>query len=530
MRIPPNGPTNNTTRQDELFRLLIDSIHDYAVFMLEPDGRVATWNAGAERLKGYRASEIIGKPFSVFYPDRDVQAGKCEMELATATAQGRFEDEGWRIRKDGTRFWANVVISAIRDPTNTLLGFSKVTRDLTERKRAEEERAALLAAEQASRAKDEFMAMLGHELRNPLAPIVTALQLMKLRDGGKRSKEEQIIERQVNHMVRLVDDLLDVSRIARGNITLKREALDVHEIMAKAIETASPLLEDRRQHLQVEAGDSPMIVRADSARLVQVFANLLTNAAKYTQPSGHIRINMSECDGVVAIEVSDDGIGIANELLPQIFELFVQAPQGIERSRGGLGIGLALVKRLLALHGGTVEAHSAGLGLGSTFTVRLPSSHAKPAMEPAVVPMVRPPGAPKKRVLIVDDNPDALTLIGDALARFGFEVRTAPDGLVALQLAIAFEPHVAIIDIGLPVLDGYELASRIRTELGNAAPRMIALTGYGQQNDRMRSIRAGFEQHLVKPVELSELIASVQSVQDPPDSHPPGSADSIVAG
>src|SRR5690349_20207161 len=300
----------------ELFRLLVANVRDYAIFMLDPTGRVATWNIGAERIKRYRADDIIGRHFSVFYPEDDVRAGKCEMELEVATREGRFEDEGWRIRSDGTRFWANVVITAIRDAAGTLVGFAKVTRDLTERKHSEDERAARLAAEQANRIKDEFLAVLGHELRNPLAPIVTALQIMALRDGEASAKERAIIERQAQHLVRLVDDLLDVSRITRGKIELKIERVELADVVARAIEMTSPVLEHRQHHLDVHVPSRGFAVDGDPDRLAQVVSNLLTNAAKYTERGGRITVSTERRGDEIAVRVKDTGIGIAPEMLP----------------------------------------------------------------------------------------------------------------------------------------------------------------------------------------------------------------------
>jgi PAS domain S-box-containing protein len=493
------------TQNEEMFRLLVESVRDYAIFMLDATGHVATWNTGAERIKGYRSDEIIGRHFSLFYPLSEAAAGKCELELEVAAREGRFEDEGWRVRKDGRQFWANVVISAARDRRGNLIGFSKVTRDLTERKLAEEERAGRLAAEQANRAKDEFLAVLGHELRNPLAPIVTALQLLKLRADGTLSKEHQVIERQVGHMVRLVEDLLDVSRIAKGKVTLKKQPVDLRDIVASAIEIASPLLDQRRHHVHVDAPPHGIVVEADEARLMQVFTNLVTNAAKYTSPGGHVRIGIRQEDGEAVIEVADDGIGIEPALLPRVFDLFVQGHQETDRAVGGLGIGLTLVRSLVDLHGGTVTAHSDGPGQGSTFTVRLPvrKIHARDALPRPGARRLAPTPC---RILVVDDNEDALVLLGEALAAVGHEVRTAIDPVSALEVIKEWTPELAILDIGLPVMDGYELASRIRAELDGAPPKMFALTGYAQQDDRARIREAGFDAHFVKPVEVHRLL------------------------
>jgi PAS domain S-box-containing protein len=481
-------------------RLLTDSVADYAIFTLDPTGRVATWNTGAERIKGYKACEIVGSHFSRFYPREDVAAGKCEAELETARREGRCEDEGWRIRKDGSRFWANVVISAIRDSDGVLVGFSKVTRDLTERKRGEEERAALLASQEANRAKDEFLAMLGHELRNPLAPIVTALQLVKLRNDGVVTREHELIERQTKQMMRLVDDLLDVSRITRGTLQLQKEPLDLRHAISHAIESASPLLEQKTHELQLDVPRHPLLVDGDEARLVQVLANLLNNAAKYTPPGGHITLRVAETDRLT-IEISDNGIGIDPGLLPRIFEPFVQATQDLARSMGGLGLGLALVRSLVRLHGGEVFAYSAGEGRGTTITVRLPRSIGRAARRPEATGPSEAVSE-KRRVLLVDDNEDARLILGDLLAEVGHDVRGAGDGASALALLDEFTPDVAILDIGLPGgIDGHELARRLRTRVNGSHLRLIALSGYKQAEGAH-----SFDHQLLKPVETRRLL------------------------
>ena len=501
-------------RQSEnRMRLLIDSIRDYAIFMLDAGGHVSTWNPGAERFKGYQAHEIIGHHFSEFYPEVDVKAGKCEMELRVAAETGRFEDEGWRVRKDGSQFWANVVISAVRDDDGTLVGFAKVTRDLTERVRAEHERAQLLAAEQANRAKDEFLAMLGHELRNPLAPIVTALQLMKLRGESTPSKEHVIIERQVQHVVRLVDDLLDVSRITQGKIELKRETFELATVVAKAVEIASPLLEQRRHDLVVEVPRTGMMLHADAVRLAQVLANLLTNAAKYTDVEGRIEVRAWRDGHEVVVQVKDNGMGVKPELLPKLFDLFVQGPRSADRAEGGLGIGLTLVRSLVQMHGGTVVALSDGPGKGSAFVVRLPA--APPEVLAAVEDEKAKQVAPAKsvtprRVLVVDDNVDAASLLSELCETMGHDVKMAHDGPQALAALDGFSPDIAVLDIGLPVMDGYELAKRIREKLGPSC-RLVALTGYGQEHDRRRSAESGFAAHLVKPVDPKRVLDLIDS-------------------
>ncbi len=365
------------------------------------------------------------------------------------------------------------------------------------------------AAEEASRAKDQFLAVLGHELRNPLAPIATALRLMALREGGAFVTERSIIERQVQHMTRLVDDLLDVSRITRGKVELRQRPIEISEVITKAVEIASPALEQRQHHLEVDVPVAGLTVFGDVGRLAQVFANLLTNSAKYTPPCGQVRIRARRDARIVRVSVSDTGIGISPEVLPHVFEVFVQGSRR-DAVRAGLGLGLAIVRSLTEMHGGRVAARSAGPGSGSEFVVELPllektafrSIRPTPRDIPAIV--IRP-----LRVLVVDDNLDAAEMLAEWLGTIGHGVRVAADGPTALEVAADFQPDVALLDIGLPVMDGYEVARRLRTLPGCAQTRLIALTGYGQESDHDRSRRAGFEDHLVKPVDLDMIERAV---------------------
>jgi signal transduction histidine kinase/ActR/RegA family two-component response regulator len=373
--------------------------------------------------------------------------------------------------------------------------------------------------EEASRAKDEFLAMLGHELRNPLAPIVTALNLITLRSGNRLTRESQIIERQVGHLIRLVDDLLDISRVARGKVELKCERIEVSEAVGKALETASPLLEQRRHYLSLEVPKDGLLVEADPTRMAQILANLLTNAAKYTDPGGNIAVRAWREESSVWVSVKDNGMGIAPELLPHVFDLFQQGRRTMDRAEGGLGIGLALVKSLTMLHGGTVRAYSEGPGLGSEFRIGLPlvtGEHApidEHAGTSGVLPAVR-----RERVLVVDDNQDAAELIADVLRAAGHEVLVANDAFEALSIIDRSAPSVVVLDIGLPVMNGYELAARVRETLGHYAPRMIALTGYGLDHDRQRSHAAGIHAHLVKPIGGKELLEAIETTRVEP--HP----------
>jgi PAS domain S-box-containing protein len=377
-----------------------------------------------------------------------------------------------------------------------------------ERSRMEREREALLEqAESANRTKDEFLAMLGHELRNPLAPILTALQLMQLHGGAPFERERTVIERQVKHLTRLVDDLLDVSRIAQGKIVLAIEQVELAEIVSRALEMASPLLEQRAHRVSVEVTPQGLPIAVDAARLTQVVSNLLTNAGKYTPQGGCIAVSGSVEGDEVVLRVKDDGMGMSSEVLPRVFDLFVQGRQTLDRTQGGLGLGLSIVRSLVECHGGSVSAHSGGPDLGSEFVVRLPRAAGGAATPPA---QNRP--EPDRvathrgtRVLVVDDNVDAAEMLAEVLASLGCVVQVAHDAPGALQLAALHPFDAALLDIGLPVIDGYELATRLRGLDAMRDTRLIAVTGYGQGSDRQRALASGFDHHLVKPVDLRVL-------------------------
>jgi signal transduction histidine kinase/CheY-like chemotaxis protein len=359
---------------------------------------------------------------------------------------------------------------------------------------------------EADRAKDEFLAVLSHELRNPLAPILSALDLMKLRGGDAFLRERAIISRHVRHLVRLVDDLLDVSRVTRGSIQLKKAPWEVSEVIAEAVEMASPLLEERAHDLKVSAPRRGLWVMADQVRLAQAIANLLINAAKYTEPGGTIAIVASGEGSEVIIRVRDSGHGIASETIPKIFDLFVQGESSLGRAKGGLGIGLTVVKRVVDLHGGSVSALSEGLGHGSEFVIRLPLA-SKESPPPSPVPSrhsLESEGV-RLRALVVDDNEDAAYLVGEALELLGCSVQIAHDGAAGLAAFAASTPDLVLLDIGLPDIDGYTLARKLRALPASASTRIIAVTGYGQESDRVRTREAGFSEHFVKPVNIDAL-------------------------
>ncbi len=401
-----------------------------------------------------------------------------------------------------------------------------VTNQVSARQRAERaqsERETLLGELQgANRAKDEFLAMLGHELRNPLAPILTALQLMRLRGVQGAEKERAVIERQVKHVVRLVDDLLDVSRIARGKIQLKLEPVWLSEVVAKAIEMASPLMEQRRHRLTADV-PAAAVVQADAGRLSQVVANVLTNAAKYTEPGGAISVH-AEVDGaIVRLIVRDSGVGIDPTMLATVFDAFAQERQDSDRSLGGLGLGLAIVRSLVEAHGGTVMLTSQGKGTGTECIIELPSSSVRPARPSAVPDHPTAPVGDGLEVLLVDDNVDAADMLAESLRALGHHVRVAHDGVHALTIATDYVPDIALLDLGLPVIDGYEVAARLRMQPGWESVRTVALTGYGLQNDRERTRHAGFDGHLVKPIDVNDLDAllrALRSESSPPRARP----------
>ncbi|WP_437734442.1 hybrid sensor histidine kinase/response regulator [Sorangium sp. So ce1335] len=492
-------------QSEERFRMLVEGVKDYAIFMLDPEGRVTTWNAGAQQIKGYSAEEVIGTHFSRFYPPEALARNWPETVLASARRHGRFEDEGWRVRKDGSKFWASVVVTAIRGSDGELRGFSKITRDLTERKRLEQ-------IESNARQMEEFVAMLAHELRNPLASISNATAA--LRPEGEVSPEVAwaagVMERQVGQLVRLVDDLLDVSRITRGKIALECMRVDLADIVTRAVEASRAWIDAREQVLEVRLPAEPIFVEGDLARLTQVVTNLLHNAAKFTPLRGSIWLTL-EADGARAtLRVRDNGVGISPTLLPQVFDLFTQGDRSLDRAEGGLGIGLTIVRRLIELHGGTARAHSDGPGRGSEFIVELP----RPA-HPVAPPTRRAPAErPVDRlcVLVVDDNEDSAESMAMLLRRLGHEAHAAFDGASAIEMATRLRPDLVLLDIGMPGMTGHEVARALRSTPGLTETSLFAMTGYGQESDRRLTQEAGFDEHLVKPVSVEVLKRHVADI------------------
>jgi PAS domain S-box-containing protein len=484
---------------------IVESSED-AIISKSLDGVIESWNAAAERMYGYSAEEAIGQSILIVIPP---ERHSEETEILARLRRGeRLEHyDTVRRRKNGELFDVSLTVSPLRDASGTVVGASKIARDISERKRAEQ------ALEDANRYKDEFLAMLAHELRNPLAPVSNALQLMRVVDPAstQATHARAIMERQLAHLVRLVDDLMEVSRITRGKIELRREELLLSSVMLSAVETARPALEAARHNLRIDMPAEAIEIEGDFVRLAQVIANLLGNAAKYTDEGGEISLEAERRGGEAVIRVRDNGIGIEPEMLPRIFDMFAQVPASQRRSQGGLGIGLALARALVEMHGGHIEAKSAGRGRGSEFTVRLPARVSRAAAAKPASGTASPHSPSRRRVLIVDDNVDAAETLQMVVATMGHEAHTVHDGRAALDAARRNRPDIVLLDISMPGMDGFSVARTMRAQPDLRDVRVVALTGFGQREDRRRTREAGFDDHLVKPVspeDLRRLLAS----------------------
>jgi PAS domain S-box-containing protein len=631
--LPPN-------QLAELTRLMIEEVKEAAVFFMDVNGIIESWNRGAEEMKEYTADDAIGSHLALLYTEEDRAIGWPEHNLQEAKKNGFFREERWRMRKSGSLFWARILLTALRDDAGQHVGFSKITLDLTEHKLLEscveekEETQRVLNAANAGKwtwhpeagqvdicknflgllghtsddttisfaqwlafihpdqrpvveqefaqalagrpgravhlemlmcakngiyrwfaahadwhpqknggeyllhgvnidiqelktvsderqqaieklkaedvRKNEFLAMLAHELRNPLAPISAGAQLLKMarRDEERVRQTSEIISRQVDHMTNLIDDLLDVSRVTRGLAELDNKFLDMRHVVADAVEQANPLIHLKRHHLALHMPPDNAMVAGDQKRLVQVVANLLNNAAKYTPQGGNIALTIEVQALHVVLDIRDNGIGMAPELVERVFDLFAQAERTSDRSSGGLGVGLALVKSLVELHGGTVSAASDGVGQGSRFTVVLPRMHEQVKTPPEAGHQPYRPGAPHGlKILVVDDNVDAADMLCMLLDASGYEVIAEHGARLALARASVFLPDVCLLDIGLPDMDGLALARELRAAPTTANAILIAVTGYGQENDKKNALAAGFNHHLTKPVDFKRLTA-----------------------
>lgn len=603
---------------DDQRRLLLECITDHAIFQIDPDGRVADWNAGAERMLGYREEEIVGRSVSLLYSQQDIDAGEPAKGLRSATEAGRISEERWVIGKDGSPLWVRAVTTALRDEANTLKGFARVLQDKSAQRRAEDallvgerryhalmenawDGVTLVAADgtmlettpitfrglgyteqeyvgqngfellhpddapavhelmtrvlqqpgarasaqyrlrhkdgswrwveavgtnllgdpsvkavvvnhrditeqkEAGRRKDQWLAMLAHELRGPLSPVSMAVQIL-IRKGPRDPELDlarEVIVRQTRHLAHIVDGLLEVTRLLRGEIRLTKERLDLARLVRAVAEDYRPALESAGLSLVVETPQTPVWVIGDATRLGQVLGNLLDNAVKFKRESGRVELSLRSDDDWATLVLRDAGVGIEARLLPVLFDVFAQGDRSLHRTTGGLGLGLSLVKGLVELHGGEVRAASAGLGQGAEFTVFL-----RLEKEPAALTEIpsEPPHDPRRlRILVVEDNRDAADSLHLLLTLQGYEVRVAYTGPEGVREAGAWPPDVIISDIGLPGLDGYGVASELRRNPATAHSRLIALTGYGSEEERRRALASGFDFHLTKPADPARL-------------------------
>jgi PAS domain S-box-containing protein len=463
------------------------------------DGQITQWNEGTERMCGWSADEARGRVLHELLSTRFPQPPELiEEELAST---GQWQGEVISRHKNGNELHVAAHWILYRDNVGNPIGVAEVLSDVTELRRAE------AAVREADRRKDEFLAMLAHELRNPLAPIRTGLELLRLVKDDPQQIEttREIMERQMKQLVTLVDDLLDVSRITRGKLELRKTSVALHEVVSNAIEAAKPGIDAGGHKLTVTLPPSAVYLKADPHRLAQVLSNLLDNAAKYTPAGGEISLLAQRNEGGIVLSVSDNGIGIPADMLERVFEMFTRSSQEAAAQHSGLGIGLALVKTIVDMHGGHVEACSAGPGRGAIFTIRLPVVEETPVVAELPNVPVEAADETKRRVLIVDDNIDAVRVLSIVVKKLGNEVCVAYDGVEAIAAAEQFLPEVVLLDLGMPKLDGYGAARHIRQQPWGQSITLIALTGWGQDADKQRTKAAGFDHHLVKPADPAEL-------------------------
>lgn len=506
-KLPSNTVLNDTVEQ---FHILVDSVEEYAIYLLDSNGNIITWNTGAEKIKGFSSDEIIGKNFASFYTADDVAAGKPQRNLREAARRGYIRDQGLRVRKDGSTFEAEVIITALRDEGGKIRGFSKVTRDITDQIRSREFEAEKIAAQKASKAKDDFLAALSHELRTPLTPALAAASY--LQENAEKLPPEfvediEIIKRNVQLQARLIDDLLDLTRIARGKLHLELENCNAHKIIKNAVEIAHSAIAAKQLEIATELKAKEYHILADCIRLQQVFWNLINNAVKFTPQGGQITIRtFSDENARFHFEITDTGIGIEPQRLSSLFQPFEQADPSVNRQFGGLGLGLAISKRLVDLHHGKIEAESRGRSFGATFKVGLdaiPNGAAGNGLNNRVGGKTSKP----LRILLVEDHQDTRRTLSRLLTHLGHNVVTADNVEAAIETMGANNIDVVLCDIGLPDGSGYEVAAQARI---NGGIKAIALTGFGTEQDVQRSKEAGFDFHMVKPINFQEL----QSVLD----------------
>jgi len=528
-------------QSEEMFRLLVSTVQDYAIFMLDTTGHIITWNAGAERIKGYKPDEIIGKHFSIFYPEADKEAHKPERELEIASRTGVYEEEGWRLRKDGSRFWANVVITAVHDESGRLRGFAKVTRDISERKKAEETQRALIeqqqarmqaeeerrraeqsyrVAQEANRAKDEFLMTLSHELRTPMTAILGWARLLPTMSPEDTNFREAInqIARGAQLQAHLIDDVLDVSRIVSGKLRLSRETIDLARIVANAVEAVRPTADSKGITVAATLAPGLGTIVADPTRLQQVLWNLLSNAVKFTPKGGRVEVSAQRIGSNVQMAVTDTGEGIDPDFLPHVFEAFRQAENPNTRIHGGLGLGLSIVRYIAEAHGGTVTAESAGRGKGATFTVTLPIAAVAPAVtRPAslgVGSAIDPERLRGFNIVIVDDDRGGREMVRMVLTQAGADVTAFESAPLALAALEKLHPDLIVTDLAMPAMDGNMFVSELRKRPEAADIKIIALTAF--PTGTVATQQSGFDAFLAKPIDPFSLVDHVERMLTKP--------------
>ena len=519
----------------EIFQLLVSSVRDYAIFMLDPEGHITTWNRGAQRIKQYEPDEIIGKHFSTFYPEEDVRDGKPERELEIARAKGSVEDEGWRVRKDGSRFWANVVITAVYDAERNLRGFAKVTRDITDRKMAEETQRALLeqrearlqaeeerrraedsyrVAQEANRAKDEFLMTLSHELRTPMTAILGWARMLPAMSPDDPMFHEAIasIAGGAQLQARLIDDILDVSRIVSGKLRLSPETVDITRVIMNAVDAVSHTANARQIEIETSLSPALGMIVADATRIQQVIWNLLTNAVKFTPRQGRVTVSARRTASHLQITVQDSGEGIDARFLPHVFEPFRQAESPQTRVHGGLGLGLSIVRYIAEAHGGTVAAESEGRGKGSTFTVTLPvramSTGSGAIRNPLGETFLHRDRLRGLEIVLVDDEPESRKMLTAVLRAAGASVVSVDSPAEAFAAIDRHVPDIVVTDIAMPEMDGYTFSRTLRQRPYGAELKVIALSAFPARADQ----GAGFDEYLTKPVDPFHLIEDIARI------------------
>lgn len=502
----PDWQATFSRPSDLEFRRLLERL-PAAAYTCDTEGLITYFNPRAVELWGRepRLNDPIDRfcgSFKIFAPDgTPIPHERCWMALALQENRAYNGEEIVIERPDGSHLTVLAHANPLHDDGGRVIGAVNVLVDITDRKRAEQ------VLHEADRIKNEFLATLAHELRSPLAPMTTALEVMRRSDDDATAEQARnTLQRQVSHLTRIVDDLLDLSRITRNELELRPAPVDLASIIGQAVETSRPLADCAAHRVEVVLPAEPVRLRADPVRLTQLFANLLTNACKYTPDGGRISVTAAREGAEATISVTDTGIGISPELLPRVFDMFRRSEESVARSEDGLGIGLTLARRVAELHGGTIQASSAGPGSGSTFTVRLPVlDAAEPDAPDPATTNGREPAVTRRRILVVDDHSDAAESLSELLELTGHDVHTVHDGLAALDAAESLRPDAVLLDIGLPGMSGYDIARQIRRQPWGRRLLLVALTGWGQAKDRRRSREAGFDRHLVKPIDFGEL-------------------------